>query len=64
MFGPAAGAARGSRLAYLAVPYFWRTVVDVQLGNSRQAASHIMVTILGWAVCGPASTVGLFLGGF
>ena len=64
MFGPGAGAARGSRLAYLAVPNFWRIVLDDRLGNSQQATSHIMVTILGWTVCGPASNVGPTLGGF
>ena len=63
MFGPGAGAVCGSRLTYLAVPNFRRNVLDDRLGNSQQATSRIMVTILGWTVCGPASNVGLNLGG-
>ena len=61
VFGPGAGAARGLRLAYLAVPNFWRIVLDDRLGNPQQASSRLRVTILGWTVCGPASNVGLNL---
>ena len=63
MFGPAAGAAHGSRRIYLTVPNFWPNVEDFLLGSSQLATALIMIAILGLIVCGQAYVVGPTLGG-